>query len=102
MATRKNSRSAPPPAASAASSLQEEIDMLRSWMRMIEKLANEGKPLGEMLKMLDMLGKSSTRLAGLLRAEKELCGEKEFGSVFNQALSEVIRELGMNEAEGRK
>lgn len=80
-------------------SLQEEIDMLRALMRMVEKLADEGKSLGEMLKMLDILGKSSTRLASLLRAQKVLCEEREFGSVFNQALSEVIEEMGMDGAD---
>lgn len=80
-------------------SLQEEINMLRTLMRLVETLANEGKPVGELLKLLDILGKSSTRLASLLRAQRELCEEKEFGSVFNQALSEVIKELGISDAE---
>jgi hypothetical protein len=79
-------------------SLQGEIDMLRTLLREVEAMAGEGKTLGELLKMLDILGKSSTRLAGLLRAQRELGGDKEFGSVFNHALSEVIKELGSSQA----
>jgi hypothetical protein len=86
------------PGAAEAGALHEEIAMLRTFIRMIENLADDGKPLGELLKILDMLGKSSTRLASLLRAQRALCEEKEFGAVFNQALSDVIRELGVDEA----
>lgn len=87
-------------ASAGAEALQEEIAMLRTFIRMIKNLADEGKPLGELLKILDMLGKSSTRLASLLRAQRALCEEKEFGAVFNQALSDVIRELGADESSG--
>jgi hypothetical protein len=85
-------QSKPVPAAEAGS-LQEEIVMLRTFMRLIENMVDEGKPLGELLRMLDTLGRSSTRLAGLLRAQRELSEDKGFGTVFNQAISEVIQEL---------
>jgi hypothetical protein len=107
MTRRRKSRPAPPhkneiwskEKETESGSLQEEINMLRTLMRLVENLADEGKPVGELLKMLDILGKSSTRLASLLRAQRELCEENEFGSVFNQALAEVIKELGISNAE---
>ncbi len=92
---------APSPDVSGSKPLQQEIAMLRTWMKMVQSMADEGNSLAELLKTLDILGKSSIRLATLLRAERDLCEEKDFGSVFNQALAEVIKEMGINDSGAR-
>lgn len=95
----KPSKSNPPRRTPAAApneipdGLQDEIRMLRNLMRRIRALADEGRPLPELLRILETLGKSSTRLATLLKTERLLAGDEDFGQALNDALKDVIRDL---------
>lgn len=74
--------------------LRDEILMLRSVMRRVMALADEGRPLAELLHILDSLSKASNRLANLLKAERQLDENQDVAEALNEALAEVIRELG--------
>ncbi|NPV77512.1 MAG: hypothetical protein HPY59_14220 [Anaerolineae bacterium] len=81
---------APPPMAI----LQDEIQMLRSVMRRVIALADEGRSLEELLHVLDTLSSAAARLARLLKAEQDFSKETEdIGEILNQALGEVIETL---------
>lgn len=73
--------------------LRDEIRMLRNLMRRIKALADEGRPLPELLRILETLGKSSTRLATLLKTERLLAGDEDFGQALNEAVKDIIRDL---------
>lgn len=75
--------------------LRDEIRMLRALIRQAMDMADEGRPLGEMLDILDTLSKSSTRLGTLLKTEKTLVGSEDANAALLQALSEVRREMGL-------
>lgn len=74
--------------------LRGEIQMLRSVMRRVIALADEGRSLEELLHVLDTLSSASDRLARLLKAEQHFSKETEnIGEILNQALGEVIETL---------
>ena len=77
--------------------LQDEIAMLRVVTRRVLKLSRGVESLDEAITVLGTLGIASTRLAGLLKTQKVLGGEKtdEVTAALNQALSDVIIELGI-------
>jgi hypothetical protein len=63
-------------------------------------LADEGKTLKELLQILDTVGKTSNRLSVLLKNQKQLTGGENLADFLNQALAEVVQEMG--ETAGRK
>jgi len=74
--------------------LRDEIQMLRTMMRRVIALADEGRSLEELLRVLDTLSSAAARLTKLLKAEQEQKKENEnIGELLNQALSEVIETL---------
>ena len=74
--------------------MRGEIQMLRSVMRRVIALADEGRSLEELLHVLDTLSSASDRLARLLKAEQHFSKETEnIGEILNQALGEVIETL---------
>ena len=44
--------------------------------------------------MLDTLGKTSNRLSALLKDRKALAGGEDLADFLNQALAEVVQEMG--------
>ena len=85
---------APQPPALGALGLTDEIDMLRKVMRFVEGHADEGSSLNDLVKILDTLGQASTRLCTLLKADSLPNDSSDISHALNEALSEVIRELG--------
>ena len=78
--------------------LQDEIDLLRVVTRRVMKLSRGVENLDEAITVLGALGVASTRLAGLLKTQKVLGGEKtdEVTAALNQALNDVIKEMGLD------
>ncbi|HHY88990.1 MAG TPA: hypothetical protein GYA06_08740 [Chloroflexi bacterium] len=80
--------------------LTEEIAMLRVVLRRVMALADEGRPLPELLRIAETLGKAATRLATLLKAERQL-GQGEVTSALDEVLEEMIAELRADSAKSR-
>jgi hypothetical protein len=74
--------------------LGEAVNMLHEVMRQVASLADEESSMDERLDVLDGLGKASTRLATLLKTLKTLGGSSELTSAFDQALNELLQEMG--------
>lgn len=87
-----------------AHSLRDEIELLRELMRQAgEKLTEDDAPdrsLQELLKILDSLSLSGSRLAALVKAQKQLEGDQPAASGLAKALSEVLKERSENSLEG--
>ena len=77
----------------AQAGLQDEIRMLRLIIRRVMNLADEGRSLGEVLHVLDTVGRASTRLAGLLKAANELDKKAGLQEALSQALSEITKDF---------
>jgi hypothetical protein len=77
--------------------LEDEISMMRVVTRRVLKLSRGVTNLDEAITILGALGDASTRLAGLLKTQKTLGSEKtdEVTAALNQALNDVIKELGI-------
>jgi hypothetical protein len=77
--------------------LQDEITMMRVITRRVMKLSKGVTNLDEAITVLGALGNAATRLAVLLKTQKLLGDEQpdEVTAALNQALSDVIKELGI-------
>lgn len=76
--------------------LREEIAMLRILMRRVMALADEGHALSDVLRLLDCVGKASTRLGTLLKTERLLDERQDMAGALNEALAEMINDLSSN------
>jgi hypothetical protein len=81
---------------SAVDALQTGVSMLQSLLPRVIELADEGKSLKELLQILDTVGKTSSRLSTLIKNQKQLSGGENLADFLNQALAEVVQELGDN------
>ncbi|MEI8132170.1 MAG: hypothetical protein WCG34_07040 [Leptolinea sp.] len=81
---------------SAADALQSAVSMLQCLLPRVVELADEGKSLKELLQILDTVGKTSSRLSALLKTQKQMTGGENLADFLNQALAEVVQELGEN------
>lgn len=77
-------------AASESGGLRDEITMLRQIIRQVTALADEERPLSEMLRILDKLSASCSRLATLLKTERALADDDQAIQAFKHALAEMI------------
>ncbi|HZW04602.1 MAG TPA: hypothetical protein VFF68_11790 [Anaerolineaceae bacterium] len=78
----------------AREGLQDEINMLRVIIRRMKALADEERPLPELLRLCETFGHLSTRLAQLLKAERALDeGGPDVQAALDEVLAEMIREL---------
>jgi hypothetical protein len=81
---------------SAAEALHSAVSMLQCLLPRVVELADEGKSLKELLQILDTVGKTSSRLSTLLKTQKQMTGGENLADFLNQALAEVVQELGGN------
>lgn len=81
---------------SAAEALRSAVSMLQCLLPRVVELADEGKSLKELLQILDTVGKTSSRLSALLKNQKQYTGGENLADFLNQALAEVVQELGEN------
>lgn len=73
--------------------LHGEIQLLRKFMRDVLAKAYMAEELSDVIDVLEVYGKSSTRLATLLKTEQSLGQNETAGQVINQILAEVVAEL---------
>lgn len=84
----------------AQGDLRAEIELVRGLIREIgARLADETddcagpRSLNDLLRVLDGLGRAVSRLAGLLKAQRELDGAQSVGDAITRALGDVIQRL---------
>jgi len=76
-----------------ATTLSDEIKIVRMLIRQAEKLADGGKQLSEVLKVLETISRASANLAVLLRAERALEESRSSGDYVRAALEEIKAEM---------
>ncbi|GAP22236.1 hypothetical protein [Leptolinea tardivitalis] len=78
----------------AAQALHSSITLMQDLLVRVVALADEGKNLKELLQILETVGKTSNRLSLLLKNQKQLGGGENLADFLNQALAEVVQEMG--------
>lgn len=82
--------------AGLARTLESEIVMLRILMRRVLGLSAGVDEPDQALRLLQAMGLAATRLAGLLKTQRELTGdESQSLAVFYSALNQVLDEMGV-------
>ena len=73
------------------------IEMLGKQLEAVDRLTDEARPLNEQLKLLDTIGKTCSRIAGLMEQQRKLEGDNnnQLSSVLNQVLREIRKEQSM-------
>ncbi|MBN2047764.1 MAG: hypothetical protein JW750_07985 [Anaerolineaceae bacterium] len=74
-------------------SLFDEIHMIRGIMQRVMALADEGRTLPELLRVLDTLSMASTRLATLLKTDAQFSKQEDVAAALNLALAELLDEM---------
>jgi hypothetical protein len=72
--------------------LQAEILTLRDLIRQVGEEKDAQHPWEDMLKILDALGKSCTRLCILLKTDRELGGPADFATQVRKSMGSVLAE----------
>ncbi len=76
-----------------AGNLQEEIGMMRLVTRRLLVLARGCKEMGELISVLNTLGLASTRVAGLMKSQKILGGNRDrLDDLIDSVLDEVTKD----------
>ena len=76
-----------------AGDLDEEIGMMRVVTRRLLEMARGCTDMNELIGVLNTLGLASTRVAGLMKAQKFLGGDKDkFDELIKQVTNEVTRD----------
>jgi hypothetical protein len=78
----------------AVIALHSAVTIMQDLLLRVVALADEGKSLKELLQILDAVGKTSNRLSTLLKNQKSLNGGENLADFLNQALAEVVQEMG--------
>jgi hypothetical protein len=78
----------------AVAALHCTVATMQNLMQQVVDQANGGISLKELLQVLDTLGKTSSRLSALLKDRKALAGGEDLADFLNQALAEVVQEMG--------
>ncbi|MHC1773592.1 MAG: hypothetical protein AB9907_18000 [Flexilinea sp.] len=70
------------------------IEMLGNQLNAVYRLTDEERPLNEQLKLLDTLGKTCSRIAGLIEQQRKLEGSdpNQLSAVLGQVLKEIRSE----------
>lgn len=84
----------------AAIALHSTVTIMQDLLVRVITLADEGKSLKELLQILETVGKTSNRLSTLLKNQKALAGEVDLAEFLNEALADVVRELGEGTVHG--
>lgn len=79
---------------SISSSLEEEINMLRSATRRVFELADHAGDIDQAIKVLGALGLASIRTSRLLKSQKELGDGDQALDLILAALSEFLADWG--------
>jgi hypothetical protein len=85
--------------AAIAATLEGEIAALRVLLRRAFELAGDTDNPSDACRMLELFGRTTTRIARLLLDQKELQASA-LDDTLHQALAEVAKELGLAKPEG--
>lgn len=96
---RSKSRSTPGPhdetiEDKTTAALRSSVITIQDLIQRVVALADDGKNLKELLQILETIGKTSNRLSMLLKNQKALSGGDNLADFLNQALAEVVQEMG--------
>lgn len=78
----------------AVAALHCTVATIKNLMVQVVDLANDETNLKLLMQVLDTLGKTSSRLSALLKDRKALAGGEDLADFLNQALAEVVQEMG--------
>ncbi len=78
----------------AVLALHSTVTIMQDLLPRVITLADEGKSLRDLLQILETVGKTSNRLSTLLKNQKALDGDGDLADFLNQALADVVREMG--------
>jgi hypothetical protein len=78
----------------AVNALHSAVTSMQDLLQRVVALAEEGKSLKELIQILDAVGRTSNRLSLLLKNQKQLTGGENLADFLNQALAEVVQEMG--------
>lgn len=88
-----------PEQAPVASVLAAEIRMVREVIRRAKEMAEEEEPsLKEYLKLLEGLSLASTRVASLLKTDRQLNEGADMTDTLNEVLEELYEELRLSDS----
>ena len=83
--------------------LTAEIRLLRDLLQQVQSEVNGGESLKELLAVVDSLGRTSTRIAALLKADQALSVLEEEQQTADRALQDLVERLrAERQEEGRK
>lgn len=77
----------------AAGDLSGQIAALQQLMARLEQMADHETTFAELVDFMEKYSRSSTRLATLLRAQRDLAEEQGVGAALSQALDNVLSEI---------
>jgi hypothetical protein len=90
--------------ARAEAGLQGEITLLRAIISLLSDMAFEDRPLSEQLRIYDILGRQTTRVGMLVKAQRELEKRQDLDGTLQEALALVQQEMSqeddLHKAEG--
>ncbi len=78
----------------AVTALHCTVATIKSLMQQVVDLPMDETNLKDLMQVLETLGKTSNRLSALLKDRKALAGGEDLADFLNQALAEVVQEMG--------
>ncbi len=78
---------------SAGENLREEILILRELMRKVLEHLNDDPSMNELLRVLEGVGRTGTRLATLVKLQEQLDEHQAAGSSMVDDMQELIRRM---------
>ncbi len=73
--------------------LNEEINYLRKLIRIVRDQFTEDIEIGQLLNVLDAVGKAATRLATLIKAQQSLGEDETFAAALAEAVRDVVSDF---------
>jgi hypothetical protein len=83
--------------ARVAAGLQGEIALLRAIISLLSDMAFEDRPLSEQLRIYDILGRQTTRVGMLVKAQRELEKRQDLDGTLQEALALVKQEMSQED-----
>jgi len=77
--------------------LQGEIALLRAIISLLSDMAFEDRPLSEQLRIYDILGRQTTRVGMLVKAQRELEKRQDLDGTLQEALALVQQEMSQED-----
>lgn len=78
----------------AVDALHSSVTTMQELLQRVVSLADEGLSLKELIQILEVVGKTSSRLSLVLRNQKQQAGGENLADFLNKALADVVQEMG--------